>query len=1758
MAHTKETAVVRSNTLEQWRQKTNKISFELGSVSELDSNLTDSILEFTATEGQTVFYSDTLAIPFAPQEEIDNLAGSLILVPGATVNAGFVADEVIFQGTEGAETWQATIVSVSDDKIIVKQSTGNYDASEDIVLDDDTSITIDAADVSSLIAESYRTVYAEVYNGSTEITQGITTLGFHAPTYNARIVLTGSPTIPDSFIEGATIYQGTVGSETFTGTILYSEGTSNIHLKTSSGAFSTSAMVKVGNGDTNNRVLAANISTMVQVDETHIRMVELHTPASVGDTIKVVFFTAVTALNELQDDIGVTENLTTTADDVVNAINELDAEIGSTSEFSTVSGTNNTVSTAIQKLHTEIGDITTLGSLITATDLVGASNELQTDIGDVSTLATTATTVVTAINEHETDIGNMTFTGLDASDISAALREIRVDIGDVTATNMGTSATNLTGAVLELETEIDTLNTLVEPTQAFHADFDSDTIMDGINELMTDLGDVTAANMGTTATTVVGAVLELEGEIDTLNTKTGVATALVTEATDLSAAINEHEGDIGNMTFTGLISTDISAAIRELRTDLGDVTAANMGTTATNAVEAILELEGEIDTLNTRVEPGQAFDAWFDAETIMDGINELALEKFNLTSSSDQTVDSNVTFTTGNTLTIPEGATLDVSGGTILIGGGGSTLEFDTAFIVLASDNNIEGLQIDRSEIDGSTMLTTNDARIQWNEGKVGTGANNTSHRAWEIVAFTNDTTPVVDTSDIVTFYNAKDLVSNNSESNMSVTWDSTNQNFDFALNNNISVTNVTASGNVGAATMSTGTLSATGNVTVGGNLTVSGTMTTINTETVTIADNIVVLNSNETGTPSEDAGIEVERGTSTNVALAWDESEDRWRFTNNGTTYYDIPVPSEYDNYSSWTIRDGDSTTYTITSGDTLQIAEGNGINSNFTADDVLTIENIKPFDSLSMIDGDGDSVSLQNSNSFKFVEGSGTGASIDINHTDVTGPAYQTTFTVTNTDRGSSQNIFKNVAVSGQNTIVADNNNDTLTVSAGNAMVITTNSGTDTLAIAHADTSTLNGQYGGNNNGVVIEDITVDSNGHITQIGTRDLDGRFDNYQNWSLFVDGVDKDNVTSGEKVDFVALAPLSVAHTISSGNVLTWTHDNSGVTAGTYGQSGAEDGSYIKSISVNATGHVTGVTADDFDDRYDMYTSWTAKDHDGTTYTITSGDILQYKEGTGMDVNFTADDVLTFTNTDRGSSQNIFKNVAVSGQDTIVADSNNDTLTIVGGSAITVTTDDGTDTLSIAHTDTSTQASVNNSARTYIQDITLDTFGHITNINSATETVVNTDEKYTFDVVAAAGSNNNPYLKVEGSTENPQYVQVNGGSGVVVTRVNDASFTIDSKTMVTDGLSNDYDGDGDVDTADALEQLKGKKSGTPQIGVSGAAGTGISLRANKALTEAVGSTDTIGSVTIGTSAGSTHYTNATVYDGANITHYIPDTSTESFKVYAADGTGTVTSVFAVNGSNGNITLKSGATVDGVDLGTLNSTVGTLNTTVAGLAPPAITSDGSTPSLNSGITALELRTLLGVYNDTGTPAITSNGSTPSLNSGISAAEVRSLIGAGTSSAANPAITTNGSTPSLASGITAAEVRSLIDVQELDNTGGTAPYYGVRAWFAVTYSAGDGAYVPASFGLTAGGNVSSITLTSTSRATVNFTTSMEDANYAVSAIGNRFGGTSAGTQSAVIIGNPVRATGSFELNFYDKIDGNSSSNFQVPATFSGMVIR
>jgi hypothetical protein len=76
------------------------------------------------------------------------------------------------------------------------------------------------------------------------------------------------------------------------------------------------------------------------------------------------------------------------------------------------------------------------------------------------------------------------------------------------------------------------------------------------------------------------------------------------------------------------------------------------------------------------------------------------------------------------------------------------------------------------------------------------------------------------------------------------------------------------------------------GNLVVTGDLTVSGSTTYLNTATLQVEDNKVVLNSNATGTPTVDAGIEIERGDYPNAELFWDESEGKWTASNGSASF--------------------------------------------------------------------------------------------------------------------------------------------------------------------------------------------------------------------------------------------------------------------------------------------------------------------------------------------------------------------------------------------------------------------------------------------------------------------------------------------------------------------------------------------------------------------------------------------------------------------------------------------------------------------------------------------------------------------------------------------------------------------------------------------------------------------------------------------------------------------------------------------------------
>ncbi len=150
------------------------------------------------------------------------------------------------------------------------------------------------------------------------------------------------------------------------------------------------------------------------------------------------------------------------------------------------------------------------------------------------------------------------------------------------------------------------------------------------------------------------------------------------------------------------------------------------------------------------------------------------------------------------------------------------------------------------------------------------------------------------------------DISSNAPTDGQTLVWDNSNSKFipaDFSDSDLTSVASnilptTTSTYDIGSSTKvwnniwaSTGNID---NLTVSGDLIVSGSVTTIDTTNLTISDNIIVLNNDVTDTPTEDAGLEIERGTSTNVSIAWNESTDRWTFTNDGTTYYNLIVDSD------------------------------------------------------------------------------------------------------------------------------------------------------------------------------------------------------------------------------------------------------------------------------------------------------------------------------------------------------------------------------------------------------------------------------------------------------------------------------------------------------------------------------------------------------------------------------------------------------------------------------------------------------------------------------------------------------------------------------------------------------------------------------------------------------------------------------------------------------------------------------------------------
>lgn len=344
---------------------------------------------------------------------------------------------------------------------------------------------------------------------------------------------------------------------------------------------------------------------------------------------------------------------------------------------------------------------------------------------------------------------------------------------------------------------------------------------------------------------------------------------------------------------------------------------------------------------------------------------------------------------------------------------------------------------------------------------------------------------------------------------------------------------------------------------------------------------------------------------------------------------------------------------------------------------------------------------------------------------------------------------NKFDKIAVSGQNNVVADGTNDTLTFVAGSNVTITTDASADSVTIASTDTvythpthpgDDINIDTGALTGATVISDldfnITTDTEGHVTDanasVSTRNLTLANLGYTGATnatateapaieidsgspVFASGITKTevqellNVADGANNFTLPTASAGTLGGVKIGEGLTinsgiLSADDQVTTAAVKTALGGAIGSNALTIGdTNTTTTFPGdivVTGKTTTNNVEVVSTSNgvvfegnaADDHEGTLLAGTlSADrtyTLPNKSGT---VAMTSDITGTNSGTNTGD-QNLFSTIAVSGQSNVVADGTSDTLTFAAGSNVTITTAAGSDTVTIAAADNNTQLS----------------------------------------------------------------------------------------------------------------------------------------------------------------------------------------------------------------------------------------------------------------------------------------------------------------------------------------------------------------------------------------------------------------------------------------------------------------------------------
>lgn len=1074
----KETRIYKSDTLEQFRQKSNDVSLHLGDNEQLNSNLSDKTYNYVDVSAGDFIFKDTdddsKAVRFEvkPEESLDNTAGYIILVDSPTIGTYFVNGNTISQ-TGG---YSATIESViGTEKILVKNSSGTFNAAQDLtatdIADSNNTSTIANANVVRVESESFDIGVVRVYKNGTELSQNLLEGGFHVPNYVASVALSNSPDVSE-FTEGSYVYQN--GSQLSTesavtsnsnwyGKVLKATST-ELLLKVSQGVnstFSAGAQIRLlGSSDT---IAASDHGSLTDKPSSYGVIIELNNEASANDDIKIFSMDLVASVNELQDDVGITENLTTTATNLTSAVNEIESVFDASTyeisaggnSFSVTSGQFTLDSNADIILDADGADVILKDAGAEYGRLTNASGQLQLKSNGSNIFLTANDTDATFNNnlvvEGTLDVDGNFEVGASKFNVVAASGNTQID-GTLDVDGIVTFDTNTTiGGNLIVNGTTTDLNTNLEVSGT--GAFASAVGIDGNFDINTDKFTVAASS----GNTVIAGTLD----IGSLNTT----------AQDVLGAINEHESDIG--------------------------TVGNLTTDASSLVTAINELDLK--------QGGAALTT--TATTLSGAVNELVSEKMDLSNNGTQTLDTDVSFTgSGNIFTFQSGTTLSIaSGASLLIAGSASGVStFGVSFLEVDGNEtaNGMGLKVARDHISSSP---TPYPAIQWRESRVTDGD---PEKAWQVVGLDSAGTGS-ETQDLVTFYNAYHLIANNDENGINVAWDETNQNFDFDVND----FSITLTGDVTGS----GTVTNLGNVsfatTIAANSVALGTDTTgAYVRRIIGTSNEIEVSSNDTETASVTVGLPNNVTVSNNLTVngnttLGNASSDTVSVAGDLTITGDLTVNGTETILNTTTLEVEDTlvlagnnlSSEPSTGGFGLEvgpITSPSGVASGVTgahsivynyATDQWEADGSLILSSATLGNPTIESTAFNSGKNLVFAAGSGLSEAV----TGLSGSTF--TVTYTNTDKGSSQNIFKNIFVSGQTTITADSNNDTLSIQGNDPISVTTNASNDTVIISHAAGDLSAGTTGGNNNGIVIEDITIDSTGHISAIGTRDLDGRF-----------------------------------------------------------------------------------------------------------------------------------------------------------------------------------------------------------------------------------------------------------------------------------------------------------------------------------------------------------------------------------------------------------------------------------------------------------------------------------------------------------------------------------------------------------------------------------------------------------------------------------------------------------------------------------------